>query len=88
MKDLLRYFTQKKVIQKIKENDMESVLNEKISTIMNTPVITVPPDTSVTQLAQILKEHNIGAAPVVEHDKLIGIVTERDILQAMAFPQA
>ena len=55
---------------------------------MNSPVITIHPNESITKCAQILKKHNIGALPVVEDGRLVGIITERDIVKAMAIPRS
>lgn len=85
VKDLLKYFTLEKVIKLFKNDEIETAFNERISTIMNSPVITIHPDDSVTKCAQILKKHNIGALPVVEDGRLVGIITERDFVKAMGF---
>lgn len=39
----------------------------------------VPPTMPVSQIAKIMKEQDIGAVPVGESDRLIGMVTDRDI---------
>jgi CBS domain-containing protein len=38
------------------------------------------PATSITQLARLMREHDIGAIPIGENDKLVGMVTDRDIV--------
>jgi CBS domain-containing protein len=48
--------------------------------IMTAPVITVTPDTSVKDLAALFRDKHIGGVPVVEDDKLVGIVTEGDLM--------
>ena len=40
----------------------------------------VEPGTSVTTLAQKMRDHDIGAIPVGENDRLVGMVTDRDIV--------
>jgi len=40
----------------------------------------VSPDTPVTELAKLMREHDIGAIPIGEADRLIGMVTDRDIV--------
>ena len=40
----------------------------------------VGPDTPVTELAKLMCEHDIGAIPIGENDRLIGMVTDRDIV--------
>ena len=86
VKDIIRYFTRKKIKEFFKNEDLDAVFNESVTSIMTSPVITIHPDASVTELAKLLKKHNIGAVPVVENDKLVGIITERDIVTAMAIP--
>src|SRR5688572_2963149 len=50
------------------------------SDIMTSPVITVGPDTLVRHIAGLLYEHRISAVPVLEKGKLVGIVSEADLL--------
>lgn len=49
--------------------------------IMTTKIITVTPETAVSELAQILATSNIGGAPVVDEEgRLLGVVTESDLI--------
>ena len=48
--------------------------------IMTTDVITVGPDTPVPELATLLAERGISGVPVVDQDRVIGIVSEGDLL--------
>jgi CBS domain-containing protein len=48
--------------------------------IMTAPVITVTPDTSVKDLAALFRDKRIGGVPVVADGKLVGIVTEGDLM--------
>ncbi|HBF36948.1 MAG TPA: hypothetical protein DDW50_06465 [Firmicutes bacterium] len=45
------------------------------------PVI-VSPNATLEEVALLMREKEIGALPVVEHDKLVGIITESDIFDA------
>jgi CBS domain-containing protein len=84
VKDLLNYFIQPKIVKLIKDHQIEPVFNEKVTSIMKTPVFTIEPEAPITRCAEILKAKSIGALPVVENDEVVGIVTEKDILNAMA----
>lgn len=53
---------------------------------MSKPVITITPDTSVQEALRIMRENKIRRLPVVEGKKLVGIVTERDLLYASPSP--
>lgn len=41
-------------------------------------LLTITPDATVYRALELMAEHNIGALPVVEGGKLLGIVSERD----------
>jgi len=57
----------------------------KIRDIMTTSVESVSPDTDLVMIARRMKELNVGSLPVVEGNRLIGIITDRDIvLRAVA----
>lgn len=48
--------------------------------VMTSPVITVDPQTPVKEVARLLLTHHISGVPVVSEGKLVGIVTEADLL--------
>lgn len=52
----------------------------RIRELMTTSVTTCSPADSCTNAARRLKAENIGSLPVVEGQKLVGIVTDRDIV--------
>jgi acetoin utilization protein AcuB len=51
-----------------------------IERIMETRVITAGPETSVVEAKKLLLEHKIGCLPVVKDGRLVGIVTDGDLL--------
>ncbi len=52
----------------------------RIKDVMVSRVITVSPDTDLKTAVKMMVDHKIGCLPVVEGDRLIGLVTETDIL--------
>jgi acetoin utilization protein AcuB len=58
-------------------------LQNEIKTIMSSPVITVHPLDFIEEVAGIFYEHEIACVPVTENDRLVGIVTEKDILHTL-----
>ena len=52
----------------------------KVKEAMHKGVEWVGPDTPVAELAKLMCTHNIGAIPIGENDRLIGMVTDRDIV--------
>jgi len=52
-----------------------------VKDIMTTPVITATPETDIKSLAKLLTKNQISGVPVVDQEgKLLGIVTESDLL--------
>jgi CBS domain-containing protein len=52
----------------------------KVKDAMHKGVDWVSPDTPVTEIAKLMREHDIGSIPIGENDRLIGMVTDRDIV--------
>jgi CBS domain-containing protein len=52
----------------------------KVRQAMHKGVQWVDPGMSVAQLAKLMREHDIGAVPIGENDRLVGMVTDRDIV--------
>src|SRR5256885_1121729 len=52
----------------------------KVREIMTTDVECVAPDTGVRELANKMKTLDVGFIPVCENDRLVGTVTDRDIV--------
>lgn len=54
----------------------------KVKDRMTTNVITISPDTSITEAFRLMKENDIRRLPVVDNNKLVGIITLTDLNQA------
>ncbi len=51
-----------------------------VDELMTTPVVTVSPETSLKEVAELLVERHISAVPVVQDAKVVGVVSEADIV--------
>ena len=51
----------------------------KIAKIMSRDVQFIKPDTALREAASLMKKIDAGCLPVAEHDKLVGMITDRDI---------
>ena len=58
------------------------VAGVSLSDLMIKDPITVDPDADIEIAAQIIYKHKISGMPVVKNNKLVGIITESDILRA------
>ena len=72
-RDLLRKVT---IQEKKDKND--------ISRIMSYPVTTIPPHTSIFEAGRIMKDKKIKRLPIAEDEKLVGIVTQTDLIRVLA----
>jgi len=48
--------------------------------LMTTAPVTVQPDATLGEVAVLMKQEDCGSIPVVEDGRLVGIVTDRDIV--------
>ncbi|RDW16372.1 acetoin utilization protein AcuB [Oceanobacillus arenosus] len=65
------------------ENSNHEELQNEIQTIMSSPVISVHPLDFVEEIARVFHDKEIACLPVVQNYKLIGVVTEKDMLYTL-----
>ena len=58
--------------------------NQIVGSIARIPVPSVSSSTPVTEIASIMAKHNIGAVIVTRDIEVLGIVTEKDIIERVA----
>lgn len=56
----------------------------QVRDVMTTEVITLRPDQTVAQAADVLAEHAIGAAPVVDGTEVVGLLNDDDLIVSEA----
>lgn len=52
----------------------------KVRDIMTTDVATATPETTLEDIATMMRDEDAGAIPVLDDDELVGIITDRDIV--------
>ena len=66
----------------------EKNLDQPVSVLMTTELVTVPPSCSQEQARELLHKHRIEKLLVVDQGKLVGLITIKDLLQAERNPLA
>ena len=67
----------------LREVLLASMLEDiKVKDVMVQAPLTVSPGTEVEEAARLIHEHKIGGMPVVEGDKLVGVITMQDLVSA------
>jgi acetoin utilization protein AcuB len=64
----------------IRERSMQLRLTT-VATAMTEEILIVTPQTSLAAAARMLLEYKIGGLPVLEGEKLVGIITTSDLLK-------
>ena len=60
----------------------KNLFDTPVERLMTATPLTTDPDATIAEAAQILCRNKVSALPVVEHGKLVGIVTSEDLLWA------
>jgi CBS domain-containing protein len=79
--DIIRFFGSGSVFKYLQSGTIIQVLNTPALEIATKDVSTITPDADVGQAAKMMRDKNIGALPVVEKGKLVGMLTERDFFK-------
>jgi len=66
------------------EKELKRITARTVGDICSREVITVAPDTPVSEVADIMSSRKIHAVPVVEEGRLVGIVSRIDLIRSMA----
>src|SRR5436189_2882287 len=64
--------------------EQEEEMTQRIRDIMTSNPCTIDADKSVAYAAKMMREEDVGVAPIIEGEKLIGLLTDRDIAVRVA----
>lgn len=53
----------------------------EISEVMSSPLITIDPEKTIWEASEIMKERLIHKLPVIENDRIVGVITTSDIVR-------
>ncbi|KXS40392.1 MAG: hypothetical protein AWU59_2551 [Methanolobus sp. T82-4] len=59
----------------------------KVRDVMNPDVVVCSPEDTIGDVARLLKQNNISGLPVVDDGKVVGIVSEGDLLRLLEVPE-
>ena len=61
---------------------------ETVAAVMSAPVVTVAPAEPMADAMRLMADRGLGALPVVEHGRLVGILTQSDVVASVAHPES
>jgi CBS domain-containing protein len=73
-----------KVLHFRPDEQRKFVKSLKVEDLMSKHVVSVPADTSIRAAARLMMEKKLGCLPVVEGERLCGLVTKSDMLRCLA----
>jgi CBS domain-containing protein len=71
--------TERDLLMKVISTDLRPS-KVSVKTVMSSPIITIPPDTDITDALRIMTKNKIRRLPVVVRGKIVGIITTSDIM--------
>lgn len=79
---LVGLISHRAVLRLVARGHLDRAVTEKVAVreIMRTDPITVTPATTTLDVLRIMRDNKVGALPVLDGDKLVGIVTEHDLI--------
>jgi len=82
--DIMQYLGSREVFSQLTTGCAADVMELPVRTLVTGKLFTTTPMQSITQAAREMLDRNIGALPVIEDSRLIGLVTEFDLVRAFA----
>jgi len=79
-KKLVGIFTEKDILKKIIAAGMDPE-KTKLENVMVRDIFTIGPDADLSEAAELMVRKDIRRLPVVEEEKLVGILTEKDLIR-------
>ncbi len=75
--------TERDILQRVVA-EMRNPSEVKMKEIMSKPLITINANMPIVEAIRVMQKNNIRHLPIMEEGELIGIVTQRDLLRALA----
>jgi len=63
-----------------RSQDLEVLDRVTVAECMTPDPISLPPDASVLEAVKLMRDRKFGGVPIVDQDRLVGIVTDTDVL--------
>ena len=82
-RDIMKVIAMDQLYQPTSPHEI-SLLDMTVMSFMTSPAISIPSSASLWDALELMQQRNIRRLPVVQGEKLVGIITEKDIVRAIA----
>lgn len=79
--DLVRYLASSEPYKRLITGTVEEALNIRVADIATPEVIYVSPTNRLSKVYRIMRERKVGYLPVIENGKLMGYISEKELLR-------
>jgi len=83
LSDLYPFVHPMKLRGELSPADEETLRKHTVAEAMTRELVTCGPNTALEDVGALLREKKIGALPVLKDDRLVGIITDCDVLEAL-----
>lgn len=80
--DIMKYLGSGAIFTRLSTGDVAEVMGLPVRTLAGADLYTTTPETNINDAALKLLQKGVGALPVIEKGKLIGLITEFDLVKA------
>ncbi|WP_135606544.1 CBS domain-containing protein [Methanococcoides sp. NM1] len=81
---IMHFLGNGEAFEKLTTGNIHEAMDAPISSLISKDVVWVSSDADLGKASELMVKNGVGALPVIDNGKLCGIITERDILRAMA----
>lgn len=82
--DIMKYLGNGEVFNRLSTGDVGEVMALSVRTLVSGDLYTTTPTTNINDAALKMLQKKVGALPVIEDGKLIGLITEFDLVKAFS----
>lgn len=82
--DIMKYLGSGDAFEKVVTGDIGEVMNQPIKSLIKRSLLTTEKKVDLGQAARKMMDNDIGSLPVMDKGSLVGILTERDYVRALA----
>jgi len=88
-RDARHYLLSGPVMRDLGHVPVKTLLRQaRVADVMSAPAFTTAADVDLAEAVRVMRDHRVGSLPVVEGRRLIGILTETDLLRRIVGAEA